>query len=309
MQSALSKARYAAATDSVILLLGESGCGKDRMARYIHAHSRRNKGPFFSINCAALSHDIAESELFGHEAGAFTGARARKRGLLELAEGGTLLLNEIGELSLGMQSKLLTFLDSNSFTRLGGEKTITVNARLIAATHRDLKSEVAAARFLPALFYRLDVISIRIPSLRDRIEDLPLLVEEIVSALMTEKHFPQGRSPDPKMLLQLTNYDWPGNIRELRNLIERWLILADSDHLDFPALGNDSTEDNWKFKLRFPRETSLAAIRGQITRLLCMEALSRAKGNKKEAAKLLGISRYSFYRHLKGVEVECDKLT
>ncbi len=176
MRATLFRARYVAATDSVVLLQGESGSGKDFLARYIHVHSKRNRGPFFAINCAALSHELAESELFGHEPGAFTGARGRKRGLLELAEGGTLLLNEIGELSLLLQSKLLTFLDTRSFTRVGGEKTVTVNARLIAATHRDLKEEVAARRFLSALYYRLDVFAIHVPPLRKRLEDVPLLV-------------------------------------------------------------------------------------------------------------------------------------
>ncbi len=152
MRSALARARLASATDSIVLLLGESGSGKDYVARWIHDHSRRATGPYFSVNCAAIARELAESELFGHEAGAFTGARGRKKGLLELAEGGTLLLNEIGEISLSLQSKLLTFLDTKSFLRVGGEKSIHVDARLVAATHRDIEAEVAAGRFLQPLF-------------------------------------------------------------------------------------------------------------------------------------------------------------
>ncbi len=188
MRETLAKARYAAAKDSIVLLLGESGSGKDYLARWIHAHSRRCNGPYFSINCAAVPHELAESELFGHEAGAFTGARGRKRGLLELAEGGTLLLNEIGELSLSLQSKLLTFLDTKSFLRVGGERSVHVNARLMAATHRDLEEEVKSGRFLQPLFYRLNVFSIELPPLRRRSEDIPILVKEMLARLATEMH-------------------------------------------------------------------------------------------------------------------------
>ncbi len=161
MRAALHEARLAAATDSIILLQGESGSGKDYLARWIHDHSRRAPGPYFAVNCAAISKELAESELFGHERGSFTGALGRKRGLLELAEGGTLLLNEIGELTLPLQSKLLTFLDTRSFLRVGGEKSITVNARLIAATNRSLDTEVAQGRFLSPLFYRIVTIQFR----------------------------------------------------------------------------------------------------------------------------------------------------
>jgi len=152
MRIALRKAQRAASVDSLVLLLGESGSGKDHLARWIHDHSPRSCGPFFAINCAAVSNELAESELFGHEPGAFTGARTRKRGLLELAEGGTLLMNEIGELPLSLQAKLLTFLDSKSFLRVGGDKHIRIDARLMAATHRNLETEVAEGRFLEALF-------------------------------------------------------------------------------------------------------------------------------------------------------------
>ena len=163
MKSIMTRVSFAAETESTLLLLGESGSGKDYLARYIHDHSKRVDGPYWSINCAAVSGTLADSELFGHKRGAFTGAQSRKRGLLELAEGGTLLLNKIGELSLPLQAKLLTFLDTKQFTRVGGEKNITVNARLIAATNRDLEKEVEDGRFRNDLFYRLNVLSVTVP--------------------------------------------------------------------------------------------------------------------------------------------------
>ncbi len=178
------------------MLLGESGSGKDYLARYIHNHSKRAGGPYFSVNCAAIAAQLAESELFGHEKGSFTGAQGRKRGLLELAEGGTLLLNEIGELSLPLQAKLLTFLDTKKFTRVGGEKEISVNARLIAATNRDLQKEVEAGRFRNDLFYRINVMTITVPPLRERREDLPILTREILSQLHAELRFAAPPSID-----------------------------------------------------------------------------------------------------------------
>ena len=167
----------AAQNDSTVLFLGESGTGKDHWARHVHDSSRRAGGPFLTINCAAFSPELVESELFGHEAGAFTGALGRKRGLLELAEGGTLLLNEIGEMPAAMQSKLLTFLDRQSVRRVGGEKSISVDTRILAATNRDLAQEVQQGRFRADLFYRLDVLTITIRPLRERMEDLPSLVQ------------------------------------------------------------------------------------------------------------------------------------
>ena len=183
MRNTVNQVRIAAKSYSTILLTGESGSGKDYLAQYIHNHSDRAGGPFFSVNCAAIAQQLAESELFGHEKGSFTGAVARKRGILELAEGGTLLLNEIGELPLPLQAKLLTFMDTKKFPRVGGEKEISVNARLIAATNRDLKKEVDAGRFREDLFYRINVMSISVPPLRERMEDIPILVTEILAKL------------------------------------------------------------------------------------------------------------------------------
>ncbi len=209
MNATIKRVKFAAAKDSVVLLLGESGSGKDYLARYIHDQSKRASGPFFSINCAAVAPELAESELFGHERGAFTGAQSRKRGLLELAEGGTLLLNEVGELSLRLQAKLLTFLDTRQITRVGGEKSVSVHARLIAATNRDLELEVQNKRFREDLFYRLNVISITVPPLRERSEDIPQIAADIMSNLATDMQLGYVPHIDTPAMAALTRYDWP----------------------------------------------------------------------------------------------------
>jgi PAS domain S-box-containing protein len=300
MIATLERGRQAAETDGIVLLLGESGTGKDYMARWIHSKSKRADGPFFSVNCAAIPRELAESELFGHERGAFTGAITKKRGLLELAEGGTLLLNEVGELPLNLQSKLLTFLDTRSFTRVGGEKDIRVHARLIAATHRDLRTEVEEGRFLEALYYRLNVYTVRVPALRERLEDLPVIVEEILLNLATDMRLTQVPAIAPRDMEKLASYSWPGNVRELRNVLERAVMLSKGAKLEIeiPSLATGPRE--WSHEVTFPEASNLQDIVDQVTRSLCVEALRRSAGNRKEAAELLGISRQSLYRYIKG---------
>jgi PAS domain S-box-containing protein len=300
MRAALRDARLAAATESIVLLQGESGSGKDYLARWIHDHSRRASGPYFAVNCAAISRDLAESELFGHEPGSFTGAQGRKRGLLELAEGGTLLLNEIGELTVSLQSKLLAFLDTKSFLRVGGEKSITVNARIIAATHRCLETGVAKGRFLSPLFYRLNVLAITLPPLRDRIEDIPVLLEEIMSRLAAEVQLTTTPAVDPSSVIALARYHWPGNVRELRNVIERALILCDGKKLNLALPWVDANNEAWSHVSSFPEdERTLHDVTDEVIESLCLEALRRCGGNRRCAARTLGIARDSLYRHMK----------
>jgi PAS domain S-box-containing protein len=307
MKAALHEARLAATTDSIILLQGESGSGKDYLARWIHDHSRRAPGPYFAVNCAAISKDLAESELFGHERGSFTGAHARKRGLLELAEGGTLLLNEIGELTLSLQSKLLTFLDTRSFLRVGGQKSIAVNARIIAATNRSLETEVAEGRFLSALLYRLNVFAINVPPLRERIGDIPVLVDEIMSRLAKELQLTSLPATDPASIIALSGYDWPGNVRELRNVLERSLMLSDGKNLNvalpLPVAGHQS----WSHVSSFPEpERTLHDVTDEVIKSLCLEALRRCDGNRRCAARVLGIARDSLYRHMKRFGIKSE---
>jgi DNA-binding NtrC family response regulator len=305
MGAILARALQAAQSDSIILLLGESGTGKDHVARFIHDHSARANGPFFAINCAAVAPELAESELFGHEPGAFTGARGRKRGLLELAEGGTLLLNEIAELSPPIQAKLLTFLDSRTFNRVGGETQIRVNARLLAASNKELEEEVAEGRFRNDLYYRLNVLTIHLVPLRERIEDLPMLIDEIIGELTDEFVHHRARTMDPETMEALNRYDWPGNVRELRNVLERALMLSDSGKIDLSSLGLEKhRRESWSHTVTFPQGKSLHAVTRDLKKSLVLEALRRSEGSKQGAARLLGISRHALAYQMKSVGLE-----
>lgn len=298
-----------AATDGIVLLQGESGTGKDYLARWIHDQSPRASSPFFSVNCAALPHELAESELFGHEAGAFTGARARKKGLLELAEGGSLLLNEIGELPTALQGKLLTFLDTKTFLRVGGQKPVHIDARLIAATHRNLEVEVSEGRFLEPLYYRLNVFLIRIPALRERLEDIPLLCDEIVTRIARDLQLTEIPALDSTAIRALSGYHWPGNVRELRNVLERSLMLWDGDRFRLAFHSQEPAEEEWTFKTNFTPGRTLRDISDELIHSLCVEALRRAGGNRRGAARILGISRDSLYRYIDRFGIRSENLT
>jgi two-component system, NtrC family, response regulator AtoC len=310
MAATLELALMAAKKNSTILLLGESGSGKDYIAKYIHEHSDRSGWPYFSINCAAIPSELAESELFGHEKGAFTGAVAQKRGLLELAEGGTLLLNEIGELSPLLQAKLLTFLDTRAFTRVGGVKEIIVNVRLLAATNRDLWKEVQEGIFRKDLFYRINVLSIKIPPLRERTEDIPVLVEEILSQLHLEYGLERTPIVDSATLEKLKTYTWPGNVRELRNVLERAVMLSDGPTIDFSSLGLSMEKctigRDWSFSTTFPVDRTLPDVVDELTKSVLLEALRLNKRNKTMVAKSLGVARDSIYRYMKKFGIEDD---
>ncbi len=298
MLSTLAKANIAAETNSVLLLTGETGSGKDHLARYIHDRSSRSNGPFYSINCAAIPPELAESELFGHEAGSYTGAVRRKRGMLELAEGGTLLLNEIGELSPLMQAKLLTFFDTFSFTRVGGEKVVSVNMRPIAATNRDLHKEVSEGSFRMDLFYRLNVLSINVPPLRERLEDLTTIANQILIRLCEKLHINSLPRIQSNAIEALRNYSWPGNIRELRNVLERGLILSRGQTICIGHLGLGKSELSQDPEAQMQPERSLYEAIGDTERRLIENALRRATGKRHEAARLLGISRFALTRHM-----------
>jgi len=310
MKRTLELVRRAASTDSVVLFLGASGVGKDYLAQYLHRHSGRSPGPFFTINCAALAPTLADSELFGHEAGAFTGARGRKRGLLELAEGGTLVLNEVGELSLELQAKLLTFFDTQSFTRVGGEKAIQVNTRIVAATNRDLEKDVEAGTFRRDLYYRLNVFSIQVPPLRERVEDIPLIVGELLTELSHRMGLSEVPVAEDEAMALLQSYDWPGNIRELRNTLERALILGDRKRIapmDLGILRNTAADqyrpEGVSFSVHFRRGGSMHDALREAKRYLVMEGLERTGGNIKDAAVYLGVSRDSLVHHMKSLGI------
>lgn len=226
MQQTMIECLRVADSDSIVLLLGESGSGKDHLARYIHDHSKRAGEPFEVLNSSAFPATMIEAELFGYECGAFTGAHTTKKGLLEIAENGTLLLTEIGELPLDLQAKLLTFLDLLTFRRLGGSEKIEMKARLIVATNRDLAKEVEAGTFRRDLFYRLNVFQIRVPPLRERIVEIPNLVRELLEGLAKRMGLDRKPEISPRDISKLCQYDWPGNVRQLRNALERAIVLS-----------------------------------------------------------------------------------
>lgn len=304
MRVALGRASVAANADVIVLIEGESGSGKDYLARYIHNNSKRSGGPFYAINCAAIAEQLAESELFGHESGAFTGAVRRKRGLVELAEGGTLLLNEIGELSLPIQAKLLTFLDTFSFTRVGGEKNVTVNVRIMAATNRDLSQAVSSGEFRRDLFFRLNVYRIQVPPLRERAADIPILTRQLVSQLARELKLPREVSIRAEDMEKLIHYCWPGNVRELKNVLERSVIISEGPDLrvDFLEFAEPIKSDT-PFVADFPPSQALTSLVEGLRRQFIGMALERTGGNKCAAARILGISRYTLKRQMKALKM------
>jgi two-component system response regulator AtoC len=280
--------KIASSPASTVLLTGESGTGKDLAAKVIHYASDRANKPFMNITCSALPDTLLESELFGHERGAFTGADRQKRGLLESADGGTVFLDEIGEMVPALQAKLLRFLEEKSFKRLGGSTDLQVSVRVIAATNRDLDAEVRQGRFRQDLYYRLNVIPIVLPPLRERADDIPLLVSFYVDAYNTEfKKRIAGVGQDAMARLQ--SYGWPGNIRELRNAVERAMLLAAGSELvadDFPVTAPAFA--------RLAEDVPLpsAGINlEQLERSLVVQALERTGWNQTHAARLLGLNR------------------
>jgi DNA-binding NtrC family response regulator len=286
MQSVKSLiARVASSPASTVLLTGETGTGKDLAAKAIHFGSSRASRPFVNITMSALPEQLLESELFGHERGAFTDARQQKRGLFETADGGTVFLDEIGEMTPGLQAKLLRFLEEKTFKRVGGLADIRVDVRVVAATNRDLEREVKAGKFREDLFYRLQVMPVPLPSVRERKGDVVLLANYFIDQFNREfrKHV-RGLAPAATALLE--QYQWPGNVRELRNAIERAMLLSDRDRLEPQDFTLTRTVSPTEFKL--PAE---GVNLEEVERQLLVQALERANGNQTHAAQLLGINR------------------
>ena len=288
--------RKVAPTDATVLLLGESGTGKEVAARFIHGHSKRAKGPFVAVNCAALSEQLLESELFGHEKGAFSGAIAKKRGKLELAEGGTFFLDEIGEMKLELQTKLLRVLQERRFERVGGTCSIEVDARFIAATNRDLKNEIIAGRFREDLYHRLAVFPVRMPTLRERPEDVSHLADVLLSRIARDLGRP-GLTLDDGARGAIVAADFPGNVREMRNTLERAAILAESTRLTVDDIhrvllgrGHEKPAPPTMAEAPTMEEAEQTAIR---------RALAQSGGNRKKAAEHLGIGLRTLYEKLK----------
>lgn len=288
LEKMLKQARAVADTNATVLIVGENGTGKEMLACAIHEESQRANRPFIAVSCAALTESLIESELFGHEKGAFTSATYARAGRFELADGGTLFLDEIVELSPSVQVKLLRVLQERKFERVGGVKTLTVDIRLIAASNRDLEIEVVGENFRRDLFYRLNVVPLVLPPLRERREDIPVLAAHF-AAKAAEKHGRATPQLDPFLIDSLHEYDWPGNVRELENLMER-LVLLDRQ----PTLGLEFLPEKMLKVVPAPGVPSETTFEGAVTALkqrLIAGALEAEGGNKVAAAKRLGISR------------------
>jgi two-component system response regulator HydG len=290
-----------APSEATVLISGESGTGKELIAGAIHFNSLRKDGPFVKINCAAITETLLESELFGHEKGAFTGADRRKEGRFSQAHGGTLFLDEVSEMSLMMQVKLLRALQEREFNRVGGEATIQVDVRVIAATNKNLLEQINTGAFRDDLYYRLNVVELAVPSLTERKEDIPLLAQHFLE-MFAAKNQKEIKGFTPRAMHHLIRYDWPGNVRELMNAVERGVVLARSPYLDEAdflflkdALLSGDEDQPVPANLAIEGDAPL----GEIEKTAILKTLEAAGGNKSEAARRLGITRKTLHKKLK----------
>lgn len=298
MQQMVERLRAIADTRATVLIEGESGTGKELVARALHKNSSRANKPFIPIHCAALSESLIESELFGHEKGAFTGAAQQRRGLFELGEGGTVFLDEVGEIPMSTQVKLLRVLEAREFLRVGGAEPVHVDVRILAATNRVLAEEVEEGRFREDLYYRMNVVRVQVPPLRARAADIPLLIRHYLKTFIQE----HGKPPvelSKKALAKLTQYHWPGNVRQLRNVIENLVLFSSGKELDVDDLPADlltGHSDEITIAVGIPLD--------QVERKLIERTLVATNGNRTKAAELLGISRRTLLRKLKELSLE-----
>lgn len=296
MREAIRLAERVAATDANVLVTGESGVGKDAVAFFIHSKSNRAAQSFVKIDCGTLPTGLLEAELFGYERGAFTGAGEEKPGRLEASHKGTLVLDEIAHLSTESQAKLLRVIETREFERLGGRKTIKVDARLIALTNVDLGDAVKRHQFREDLYYRLHVVHINVPNLRERIEDLPELTRSFVSSYAA-KHGRELNDVSPEALALLSEYEFPGNVRELANIVERAVIVSSGRTIELGDL-----PEPIRFAVRLQRQRERPQSLAEVEAQYVAEILTAAKGNKTEAARMLGISRKNLYEKLARVK-------
>jgi DNA-binding NtrC family response regulator len=301
MSELAETAARVAKSNATILLTGESGSGKQVLAEFIHKQSDRSQGPFVYINCVALTDELIESTLFGHEKGAFTGALSRKEGRVEAAAGGTAFLDEVGDISSSLQTKLLHFLETGEFERVGGTRTLNVDCRVIAATNRDLRSAIRDGDFREDLYYRLNVINLQLPSLRERPEDIELLAERFLER--TSKELKRGRMKFAARTTEvMSSYSWPGNVRQLKNAVERMAVLARTDTLTPDLLPPEIFEGEQSDDFD-PGTLHLKDAVKEFRKSYIRKALAKTSGNQKEAAELLGIQRTFLNRLIKQEEI------
>jgi two-component system nitrogen regulation response regulator NtrX len=291
----------AARSDARVLLIGESGTGKELLAAHVHGSSPFSSGPFVKVNCAAIPTELLETELFGHEKGSFTGATGMRRGKFELADGGTIFLDEVGDLHGASQAKLLRVLQEGEFHRVGGEQTIKVSVRVISATNRDLGVLVTQEKFREDLYYRLSVVPIRVPALRERPQDIRPLAEYFLEEFCTRNNF-KPKTLDVTILPMLESYGWPGNARELRNVIERMAILSSGDRL---------TRDSIPVEIRVQREagpkSTIQEARESAEREHILRALEESKWNVSGAARTLGMERTNLHKRIRALGLSREK--
>jgi len=288
---AISLAKKVAPTNATVLLLGETGTGKEVFAQAIHNGSKRTGNPFMALNCSAFGKELLESEIFGHKAGAFTGATKDKKGLIEEASTGTLFLDEIGEMNIDLQSKLLRVLETNEFIKVGDTKSTKINVRVIAATNRNLENDVKEGKFREDLFYRINVFTITLPALRERKKDIPVLAAHFLT-LFSQKANTQINSMSSEFIERLQQHDWKGNIRELKNIMERAVILATGPQLSVDSLPIELQLINYK-----PQNLSAFDL-ASVEKLHIQRVLNHTRGNKTETAKLLNIGLTTLYRKI-----------
>jgi two-component system response regulator HydG len=306
MNKVITRLRLVAPSPATVLILGENGTGKELVARALHNNSPRKHKPFVALNCAALSESILESELFGHERGAFTGADRMRKGRFEFANGGTLFLDEVGDLPMSTQIKLLRVIESREIMRVGSNEPIAVNVRLISATNRDIAKMVADGEFRQDLYYRLKVVTIQLPPLRERLDDIPLLCEHFLKEF-ADTHGKRVPTISTPVMRVLRSHPWPGNVREMRNILESMVVIDQDGRLDLDDLPDELQGREEGSPVATAEDSLVGKPLKDVEAYYIEQALKVATGNREEAARLLDIGERTLYRKIKDYNIPTDK--
>jgi DNA-binding NtrC family response regulator len=313
MQEIYDLIEKVAPTDTRVFITGDTGVGKELVAKAIHFNSKRKNQPFVGINCGALAENLLETELFGHEKGAFTGAIRTKRGKFEYAQGGTLFLDEVGDISPGLQVKLLRVTQEKKIERVGGNQEIDVDVRIISATNQTIEEKINRGEFRVELYYRLNVVPIHIPPLRERIDDIPLLVNHFIH-IFNRKFNKNMRRVSTQVMSRLMQYDWPGNVRELENVLERAFVITEKDIIDTIIFSHDIAASvsrgapPYSVDTEIPFKVARAMVEKRFEKAYLQEALNRYGGNVSETARMTGINPRTLWRKIKEYAIERDRV-